>query len=143
MVTDGPARRKRPVGGSASLTAGPRQTTVNGVKGMVGVAAALIVLLLLVSFSMMMTFGLLHLVGTIAIAGLVGWIADLLIPGELPFGWLGAVVAGVVGGWLGSLIIGNFGPALFGVHLIPALLGASILAVPASFLSKKSALGRR
>ena len=112
-------------------------------RGTVGVAVGLIILLLLVSFAMTMTFGLFHLVGTIAIAGLVGWIADLLIPGELPFGYLGAVVAGVVGGWLGSLIIGNFGPALFGVHLIPTLLGASILAVAANALGKNSALGRR
>ena len=112
-------------------------------KGTVGVAVGLIVLLLLVSVAMTMTVGLFHLVGTIAIAGLVGWIADLLIPGELPFGWLGAVVAGVVGGWLGALVIGNVGPQLFGVYLIPALLGASVLAVAANALGTNSALGRR
>jgi len=109
---------------------------------MVRLAAALVVLLLLVSVAMTVTFGLFHLVGTLAIAGLVGWIADLMVPGELPYGWLGAVLAGVIGGWLGALLIGHFGPSLFGVQILPSLLGAAILAFAANALGK-GALARR
>lgn len=109
---------------------------------MVGVAVALVVLLLLVSAAMTVTFGLFHLVGTIAIAGLVGWIADLIVPGELPYGWLGAVVAGVVGGWIGARLIGQVGPSLFGVQILPSLLGAAIVAFAANALGK-NALARR
>src|SRR4051794_35964318 len=109
---------------------------------MIRIAVALVVLLLLFSFAITATFGLVHLVGTVAIAGLVGWIADLIVPGELPYGWLGAVVAGVVGGWLGGLVLGNFGPQLFGVYLLPALVGAAVLAVAANALGK-GVVGRR
>jgi uncharacterized membrane protein YeaQ/YmgE (transglycosylase-associated protein family) len=109
---------------------------------MLQLAIGLVVLLLLFSVAITMTFGLFHLAGTLAIAGLVGWIADLIVPGELPYGWLGAVVAGVVGGWLGALIIGNFGPALFGVHVLPTLLGAAMLALAANVLAKGTAARR-
>src|SRR5438552_12451651 len=95
---------------------------------MIPVAIALFVLLLLLSAAMALTFGVVHLMGTLAVAGMVGWIADLVVPGDLPYGWLGAVVAGLVGGWLGALVLGNVGPQLFGVHLIPAVLGAALLA---------------
>jgi uncharacterized membrane protein YeaQ/YmgE (transglycosylase-associated protein family) len=110
--------------------------------GVLALAVALFALLLLVSAAMTLTFGVVHLLGTLAVAGLVGWIADLVVPGELPYGWLGAVVAGLVGGWLGALLIGNVGPQLFGVHLIPALLGAALLAFLAQSLGKGT-LSRR
>src|SRR5205823_10908461 len=105
-------------------------------------AVALLALLVLMSIGMALTFGLFHLFGALAVAGLVGWIADLAVPGELPFGWLGAVVAGLLGGWIGALVIGNFGPSLFGVHLLPATLGAAVVAVLAQ-VGGKWAYGRR
>ena len=40
------------------------------------------------------------------VAGLVGWLADLAVPGQLPYGWLGAVVAGLVADLLFDLPVG-------------------------------------
>ena len=81
------------------------------------IAIALLALLLLLSVGMWLTFNLFHLVLTLAVAGFVGWLADLIVPGELPYGWLGAVAAGIVGGGLGTLILGSLGPSLFGVNV--------------------------
>ena len=77
---------------------------------------------------MWLTFSLVGLVLTLFMAGLVGWAADAVIPGRLPGGWLGAVLAGIVGGFLGSLLLGSFGPELFGVRIIPAFVGAVVIA---------------
>ena len=80
---------------------------------------------------MWLTFSLVGLVLTLFMAGLVGWAADAIIPGRLPGGWIGAVLAGIVGGFLGSLVLGSFGPSLFGVRIIPAFAGALVIAVAA------------
>ena len=80
---------------------------------------------------MWLTFSLVGLVLTLFMAGLVGWAADAVIPGRLPGGWIGAVLAGIVGGFLGSLVLGSFGPELFGVRIIPAFAGAAVIAVAA------------
>ncbi|HYU19358.1 MAG TPA: hypothetical protein VEQ11_11760, partial [Chloroflexota bacterium] len=72
---------------------------------------------------------------TLFVAGLIGWAADAVVPGRLPGGWLGAVLAGVVGGFIGHLVLGNFGPALFGVRIIPAFVGAVLIAVAAELVT--------
>ena len=68
----------------------------------------------------------------LVIAGLIGALADAVVPGHIPFGWLGAILAGVVGSWLGVWIFNAMGvgagPVLAGIPIIPALVGAVILA---------------
>ena len=60
---------------------------------------------------------------TLLVAGLIGWLADRIMPGELPYGKAGAVGAGIVGAVIGSLIpvINDLGPALFGYPRGPGL----------------------
>lgn len=43
-------------------------------------------------------------------------------------GWLGAIVAGLVGSWIGGLLFGGVGPDIGGIAIIPALLGAATVA---------------
>ncbi|HEV7662521.1 MAG TPA: GlsB/YeaQ/YmgE family stress response membrane protein [Chloroflexota bacterium] len=74
------------------------------------------------------------LVLTLVVAGLVGWAADLVVPGHLPGGWLGAVLSGLIGGLIGTWLFGLLGVhdpgfRLFGVDLIPAFVGAVVIAV--------------
>lgn len=99
-------------------------------------ALALLAVLVLGAIGMWLTFTLTHMLLTLAIAGLVGGLADLLVPGKMPGGWLGAVAAGLLGGWLGALFIGNMGPSLFGVSVLPSFLGAAILAAAAEIAGK-------
>ena len=100
------------------------------------IALALLALLAAGAMGMWLTFTLTHVLLTLAIAGLVGWLADVVVPGELPYGWLGAVAAGLAGGWLGTLLVGNVGPALFGVQILPAFVGAALLAVAVELVGK-------
>lgn len=85
-----------------------------------------------------LTVSLLGLLVTLLIAGLVGWLAYQIVPGRLPFGWIGAIVAGLLGSWLGGALIGHVGPEIGGITIIPALMGATVLAVIAGLVFKSS-----
>jgi uncharacterized membrane protein YeaQ/YmgE (transglycosylase-associated protein family) len=98
------------------------------------IVVALVVLVLL-GGAISATSGFLGLVLHLVMAGVIGVLADRAVPGRLPWGWIGAVVAGLLGSWLGVLLIGRVGPSLFGVPLLPALVGALILAVVAALVS--------
>ena len=53
-------------------------------------------------------------------------------------GWIANIVAGLVGSAIGQGILGNWGPSLAGMALIPSIVGAVILvAVVSFFLNKK------
>ena len=58
-----------------------------------GCLLLLIVLVLVLGAGMWITVGLIALLATLVVAGLVGWAADLVVPGQLPAGWFGAVLA--------------------------------------------------
>ncbi len=83
---------------------------------------------------------------TLVMAGIVGAIADSIVPGDLPFGWLGAILAGLIGSWVGVILFRflglGMGPVIFGIPIIPAFVGALILAFIASLLYHRSASGR-
>jgi uncharacterized membrane protein YeaQ/YmgE (transglycosylase-associated protein family) len=68
----------------------------------------------------------------------IGWVIDVIVPGKMPYGWLGGVVAAIIGGLLGGLLFGNWGPAAtfsgWTLSFIPALLGGIILAVIVRFI---------
>jgi uncharacterized membrane protein YeaQ/YmgE (transglycosylase-associated protein family) len=90
-----------------------------------------------------LTFSLIGVLLTIVVAGLVGWLADLVVPGKLPGGWLGAVLAGLIGGFIGGALFQamhwNTGLRLAGVELIPAFVGAVIIAIAAeAFTSRRT-----
>jgi len=69
------------------------------------------------------------------IAGICAIIADAVVPGRIPGGFLVAIVVGVIGAWLGAAIFGTIGPSLAGVALIPTILGSAILVFLLSLLS--------
>ena len=101
---------------------------------------ALLVVAVIVFFWFAMS--IVPLILMLVMAGIVGWLADLIVPGRLPYGWLGAIVAGLVGSWLGVLLLGHIGPSIFGVPIIPGLVGAIILAVAAELVGKMLARPR-
>ncbi|MHB8992425.1 MAG: GlsB/YeaQ/YmgE family stress response membrane protein [Chloroflexota bacterium] len=84
---------------------------------------------------------MLGVIVTLLIAGLVGWLADVIVPGRMPWGWLGAILAGLVGSWLGTALLGRMGPVIAGIPIIPALIGAIILALIVELVFKAG--GRR
>lgn len=99
------------------------------------IALVLLVLLILAA-GLWLTGSLVALVLHLFVAGVIGALAQTIFPGRLPGGWLGAVVAGVAGSWLGTRLLGNVGPSLFGVTIIPAFLGALVLVGLVSVLAR-------
>jgi uncharacterized membrane protein YeaQ/YmgE (transglycosylase-associated protein family) len=90
------------------------------------------------------TFGLIGLLMTLIVAGLVGWAADAIVPGELPGGWIGAVLAGLAGGFLGQIIfhalsLPTLGLSIAGVALVPAFVGAVLVAGAAELVTNSRA----
>jgi uncharacterized membrane protein YeaQ/YmgE (transglycosylase-associated protein family) len=103
----------------------------------------LILLVLLLGAGAWVTVGLIGLLITLVVAGLVGWAADAVVPGHLPGGWLGAVLTGIAGGFVGHLVFALLhlrpvGPVVAGVDLVPAFVGAVIIAAAAQWLSTRS-----
>ena len=106
-----------------------------------GCLLLLILLVLVLGAGMWITVGLLGLLITLFVAGLIGWAADAVVPGRLPYGWLGAVLTGIIGGWLGNLLFVELhlglGPQFAGIHLIPAFVGAVLIAVLAQLFTTR------
>ena len=71
-------------------------------------------------------------------AAIAGWFADMVIPGKMPYGWIGGIVAGIIGGIIGGMLLPSFGPTecsgSFCYALIPGIIGALIFAVLVRFL---------
>jgi len=67
------------------------------------------------------------------VLGAIGWVIDLVVPGKMPLGWIGGVIAAIIGGVIGGFLFGNFGPAVtwngYTLSIIPAILGGLILGV--------------
>jgi uncharacterized membrane protein YeaQ/YmgE (transglycosylase-associated protein family) len=64
------------------------------------------------------------------IAAVVGVIAESIVGWKLPFGIIGAIIAGVVGAWLMTSVVQIAGVGdiyLWGVPIVRALIGAIVL----------------
>lgn len=70
------------------------------------------------------------------VAGLCAFIAERLVPGGIPGGFLVTALFGVIGAWIGGSLLGSFGPDLGGVALVPCIVGSAILVFGVSLLSR-------
>lgn len=96
------------------------------------IAALLIIgVLLLLALIFMLTVSLIGFFITLVVAGLIGWAADRVTPGELPYGVLGAVGAGLLGAFVGGILMKDIGPSIAGLAIIPTFVGAVIVAIVA------------
>jgi uncharacterized membrane protein YeaQ/YmgE (transglycosylase-associated protein family) len=103
-----------------------------------------ILLLLVLIFGGLMVAAIGWSVGlllTLVMAGIIGWLADLVVPGKLPGGTLGAVLAGLIGGFIGGALFHwlnlSAGPRIFDVQIIPAFVGAVIVAGAAEMFTRR------
>lgn len=64
---------------------------------------------------------------TLIVGGIIGAIAGAITNRNLPAGIIGNIIAGLVGASLGQWLLGDWGPSIAGMAIIPALLGAIIL----------------
>ena len=66
----------------------------------------------------------------LVVGGLVGLVAEFLVGWRLPFGIIGAIIAGLIGAWLMTqvIILGGVGDiTVAGVPILRALIGAIVL----------------
>ncbi|MCM3764918.1 GlsB/YeaQ/YmgE family stress response membrane protein [Neobacillus niacini] len=72
----------------------------------------------------------------VIIAFVIGTVAEKLSPLKMPGSWAAAIFAGFVGAWLGEYLFGTFGPAIGGVSLLPALLGAIVVVIIGGIITR-------
>ncbi len=80
-----------------------------------------------------------HLIALIVIGLVCALVAERLIHHTVPYGWLGAAVAGFVGAWLAVDVLHlSIAPdlALAPIPLIPAFLGALVIVFLFSMASR-------
>jgi uncharacterized membrane protein YeaQ/YmgE (transglycosylase-associated protein family) len=89
-----------------------------------------------------MTLG--HLIALIVVGLVCAWLAERVLRQTVPYGWIGAAVAGFIGAWLAvdvlHISIANQ-VALEPIPLIPAFLGA-LLVVFVFSLAGRGRFGR-
>jgi uncharacterized membrane protein YeaQ/YmgE (transglycosylase-associated protein family) len=71
----------------------------------------------------------------LVVAAVCAGIAEYVVPGRVPGGFLTLAIIGVIGAWIGGSLFGTIGPSVFGVTLIPTILGAAILVFVLSLVS--------
>lgn len=76
---------------------------------------------------------------TLVVAVAVGGIVDRVVPGEIPYGRAGAVVAALAGCWLGSVLLGGVGPVVGRVPILAAVAGAIVVASVVELVAKHGA----
>ncbi|MBF7125492.1 GlsB/YeaQ/YmgE family stress response membrane protein [Pediococcus pentosaceus] len=76
------------------------------------------------------------LIWTLIVGAIIGIIAGALTSKDMPAGWIGNIIAGLVGSWLGQSLLGTWGPSLAGMALIPSIIGAVILVAIVSWILK-------
>jgi uncharacterized membrane protein YeaQ/YmgE (transglycosylase-associated protein family) len=91
------------------------------------------------------TFGINFIIYLI-VAAVVGLVAEALVGRRLPFGFVGAIIAALIGAWLLTqvIVINGIGDIyVYGVPLLRALVGAIILVAIWQLLTAGLSRGRR
>lgn len=73
----------------------------------------------------------------LVIGAIAGWVASMVVPGDEGYGWLGGLVAGIigaiVGGWILAAVTG--GDWMSGIN-IPSLIAAIVGAIVVVYIWK-------
>lgn len=70
---------------------------------------------------------MLHALWVIIIGAVIGIIGSSIVGRDMPGGWVGNIVGGLLGSWLGSNLLGSWGPHVAGMAVLPAIIGAMIV----------------
>lgn len=77
---------------------------------------------------------------------MIGWIGALIITiiivaivetiskTNLPFGWLGNIIVGFIGGIIGQVVLSQRGPEIAGVYLIQTFVGSFLFIMAMKFV---------
>ncbi len=82
-----------------------------------------------IGVALMILSNVLGFVVMLVVAFAIGQAANRILPTQIPYGYLGSTAVGIVGAWLGVRLLGEWGPQIYGIRLIPGVIGALILTV--------------
>ncbi len=70
---------------------------------------------------------MLHLLWVLIVGAIIGVIGQMIVGRDMPGGWIGNIVAGLLGAWIGGNLLGTWGPVVGGMAILPAIIGAVVL----------------
>lgn len=76
---------------------------------------------------------MLHWLWVLIVGGVIGLIAGTITGKGKSMGWIANILAGLIGSSLGEALLGNWGPQVAGMAIVPSILGAVILVIIVSF----------
>ena len=79
-----------------------------------------------------------HWIWVLIVGAIIGAIAGAITRRSGAMGWIGNIIAGVVGSAIGEALLGHWGPQLAGMAIIPSLVGAIIVVAVVSFFLMRS-----
>jgi len=80
---------------------------------------------------------MLHIFAMIIIGLIIGSIAGALTSRSLPVsGWIGTLLAGLIGSWLGESLLGSWGLTIAGIAIFPSIIGAMLLVIIVSMFMR-------
>jgi uncharacterized membrane protein YeaQ/YmgE (transglycosylase-associated protein family) len=80
--------------------------------------------------------GILSFILFLIVAACCAYLAERIVPGVIPGGFLTSAIVGIIGAWIGGSLLGHVGPDLAGVALVPCIIGSAVLVFLLSLLSK-------
>lgn len=76
-----------------------------------------------------------HIIAVIFVGIIIGAIAGALTSRRFPIGgWIGNLIAGLLGSWIGQSLFGEWGPQFANIAIFPSIIGALILVIVTSML---------
>jgi uncharacterized membrane protein YeaQ/YmgE (transglycosylase-associated protein family) len=86
---------------------------------------------------------MLGLLGSLIVTIVIVGIVEMVSKTKLPYGWLGNIVVGFIGGLLGQVLLGQWGLSIFGVYVIQTFIGALAFIFAARFIMEQLAKSKR
>lgn len=68
-----------------------------------------------------------HWLWVMLVGAAIGAFAGAIVSPERSFGWIGHILAGLVGACLGEVLIGPMGPEFAGMAVFPAVIGSLVV----------------
>lgn len=73
------------------------------------------------------------MIWSLIVGAFIGWIGSLITNKDRQMGWIKNILAGLIGSAVGQSLLGDWGPHLADMSLIPSIIGAVIVIAVVSF----------
>lgn len=79
-----------------------------------------------------------HTIWVLIVGAIIGAISGAITSKGQSMGWIANIVAGLVGSFIGEKILGDWGPHLAGMALIPSIIGGVIVVAVVGYFIGRS-----